>query len=162
MTADGDDLPNPSKVVRLVSYARMRRDADDNTFGPLPEAFVERPADDYLSVTWCEYFQGNEKAQLRCAIEALRSSNMTIKDSACFCIGETSEIVAAIEAHGAVGRAIYYPEDDNPAHAGIHGVDQDAVLLQAFLADEVWNEFLTKQGADAIALGDCQKSQGVA
>ncbi|WP_170411308.1 hypothetical protein [Ruegeria atlantica] len=139
----------------------MRRDADDNYLGPLPEAFVERPVDDYLSVTWCEYFQGNEEAQLRCAIEALRNSNMNVKAKACFCVGATPDIIATIEAHGAVARAVYYPVDDNPAHAGIYGVTPEEVLLQAVLADEVWNTFLTKQDVDAIDLGDCQKSNTV-
>lgn len=161
MTSEGDDLPDPSRVVRLVSYGRMRRDADDNNLGPLPEAFVERPVDNYLSVTWCEYFKGSAKAQLRCTIEALRNSDMRVSAKACFCVGKSTEIIAAIEAHGASGRAIYYPTDDNPAHAGIHGVDEQAKLLQAFLADEVWTEFLTKQDADAIPLGDCKKSDSV-
>ena len=162
MTTDGDDLPNPSKVVRYVPFARMRRDADDNYLGPLPEAFVERPVDDYLSVTWCEYFQGEGQAQLRCAIEALRNSNMNVKSKACFCVGETSDIIETISSHGAAGRAVFYPVEDNPAHAGVYGIAPEEVHLQAALADEVWNTFLTKQDADAIELGECQKSDIIA
>lgn len=65
MTADGDDLPGPSRVVRYVPYGRMRKDEDDNFLGPYPSAFEERAVDDYLSVTWCEYFVGSDDEQLR-------------------------------------------------------------------------------------------------
>ena len=34
MTAEGDDLRNPSRIVRYVPYGKMRRDEDDNCIGP--------------------------------------------------------------------------------------------------------------------------------
>ena len=78
MTADNEDLPNTSRVVRYVPYGRMRRDEDDNYLGPLPSAFEARPIDKYLSVTWCEYFEGSAHNQLGCAIEALRCSSISV------------------------------------------------------------------------------------
>lgn len=161
MKADGDDLPNPSRVVRYVPYGKMRKDEDDNFLGPLPSAFEEREVDDYLSVTWCGYFEGSEEEQLRCSVEAIRNSNMTVKAKACFCIGRTPEILAAIYDAGSAGRAVYHPEDDNFAHAGIYGVAPDEAQLLARLAEEIWCDFLTNDAADALPESECAKSAHV-
>lgn len=161
MTAEGDDLPNPSRIVRYVPYGKMRRDEDDNYIGPLPSAFEERPVEDYLSVTWCEYYDGSADAQLRCAIEAIRNSNMNVKAKACFCLADSPAVLHAVAEAERVGRVIYHPEDDNQAHAGVHGVTPDDAHLLARLADEVWFSFLTRETADRIPLGDCNKSAAV-
>lgn len=161
MTASGDDLPVPSRLVRYVPFGRMRRDGDDNYLGPNPNAFEAREVDDYLSVTWCEYFAGSADIQLRCAVEAIRSSNLAVKPKACFCVAKTSEVLATIQSTGREGRAIYLPEDDNPAHAGIYGIARDDTLLLACLADEVWHVFLTKDAADALPTGGCTRSAEV-
>ncbi|HEU0222054.1 MAG TPA: hypothetical protein VFR34_07580, partial [Paracoccaceae bacterium] len=161
LTAKGNDLPNPSRVVRYVPYGKMRRDEDDNYIGPLPSAFEERPADGYLSVTWCEYFNGAADAQLRCAVEAIRGSNIAVKPKACFCVAETSEVLAAIAEFGHAGRAVYLPEKDNHAHAGVFGIPPDEAQLLARLADEVWSVFLTRESADVLPLNACSKSPTV-
>lgn len=161
MTADGDNLPNPSRIVRYVPYGKMRKDEDDNYIGPFPSAFEGRPVDHYLSVTWCEYSDGSQDSQLRCAIEAIRNSNINVKTMACFCVTDTPKVLDAISDTGRAGRAIFYPEEDNPAHAGVHGITPDDLLLLARLADEVWCSFLTKAAADALPLGNCIKSPEV-
>lgn len=117
--------------------------------------------DDYLSVTWSEYFEGSEEEQLRCSIEAIRNSNMNVKANACFCVAETPNILAAIDDAGSTGRAVYHPEDDNDAHAGIFGIAPDETRLLARLADEVWCDFLTKDSADALPESECAKSAKV-
>lgn len=160
MTADGDDLPNPSRVVRYVPYSRMEKDEDDNFLRPYPNAFEQREVDDYLSVTWCEFFEGSTGEQLRCAVEALRKSRR-VGGKACFCLANTPEVLDAIENSGRRGRAVYLPEDDNPAHAGVYGIQPDDTLLQKRLADEVWCDYLTKDAADALPRSECAKSADV-
>jgi len=161
LTAEGDDLPNPSRVVRYVPYGKMRKDEDDNFLGPLPSAFEEREVDDNLSVTWCEYFDGSDEEQLSCSVEAIRNSNMNVKAKACFCVAETPNVLAAIDAAGDNGRAVYHPVDDNDAHAGIYGIAPDDAHLLARLADEVWCDYLTKDTADALPASGCAKSADV-
>lgn len=161
MTFEGDDLPNSGRVIRYVPYAKMRRDEDDNFLGPSYSAFEERPNEDYLSVTWCEYFSGTDDQQCRCSIEAIRNSKMNVKPKACFCVASIEDVLHTINDSGRTGRIIYYPVEDNYAHAGVHNISADDLKLMERLATETWSSFLTKEGADALPLGDCSKSNCV-
>lgn len=169
MVSEGDELPNPSTVVRYANLGQMAKDKDDVVSGPSETAFHGRPGEGYLSVTWTEYFAGADDQRLRCAIEALRNSNYTIKPKGCFCVGRTDEIVAAGQKHGRHPKAVYHPEPDNKAHAGIYGVAPrdlaaitgDEAALLDLLAGQAWSSFLTKEMADALPLGDCAKSPDV-
>ncbi|SEK85884.1 hypothetical protein SAMN05443999_102415 [Roseovarius azorensis] len=161
MTADGDDIPMPSRVVRYVPFGRMDKDEHDNFLRPYPNAFAQRESEDYLSVTWCEYFNGSANEQIRCSVEAIRASNINVKPKACFCVANTPEVLAAIEDRGRRGRAIYLPEDDNAAHAGIYGIAPEDALLLERLSNEVWCEYLTKATADALPMSECAKSADV-
>jgi hypothetical protein len=66
-----------------------------------------------------------------------------------------------ISDSGRPGRAVFHPEDDNPAHAGIYSVSPDDELLQLQLADETWSQFYTKDDIDALPLSDCASSKDV-
>lgn len=160
MITKGDDLSNSSTVVREVPYGRMRKDENDNFLGPLPSAFKAREGEADLSVTWCEYFENDGKAQLRCAIETLRSYRK-IGPKGCFCPVNIGDLLAGIAKSGHKGRAVYLPVDNNPAHAGIYGVPPEDDLLLSRLADEVWCSYLTKADADALPLRGCTKSAEV-
>lgn len=169
MVSDGDELPNPSTVVRYANLGQMAKDKDDVVSGPSETAFHGRQGEDYLSVTWTEYFVGTDDQRLRCAIEALRNSNFTVKTKGCFCVGTTDEIIAAGQKHGRHPKAVYHPEPDNKAHAGIYDVapkDLDAVtdeeaLLLDLLVGQAWSRFYTKEMADALPLGECSNSPDV-
>ena len=161
MTAEGDDLPNPCRVPRYVSYGRMRKDEDDNFLGPLPSAFEGREVDDYLSVTWCEYFAGSPDEQLRCSVEAIRNSTKKVTPKACFCWANAPDVLTAIQDAGRAGRAVYHPEDQNRAHAGVYGIAREDAQLLGWLADEVWRNYLTKETADAMPKSTCAKSAAV-
>jgi hypothetical protein len=137
----------------------MRKDGDD-LIGPEYTAFQQRDTEDYLSVTWCEYFEGGNDQQLRCAIEAIRSSR-NVGGKACFCVALTTDVLGAVQDAGKTGRAVYYPEEDNAAHAGIHGISPDDSLLLAHLAEGVWYSYLTKEAADALPTSACAKSADV-
>jgi hypothetical protein len=161
LVSNGDALPRPSTVIRFAGFNRMGKDADDQIVGPLPSLFERRPDEDYLSVTWCEYYAGSPESRLRCAVEAIRNSR-TVGSKACFCIAATDELLGEISKYRPEGRAVYLPEMDNPAHAGIYGVSpEDAVLLET-LATTVWAPFLTKEMADNLPLETCEKSSHVA
>lgn len=161
MTADGDDLPNPSRVVRDVPYSRMERDSEtDEYLRPYPSAFQLKEGERDLSVTWCEYFSGSPDEQLRCAIEALRKSRV-IKSSACFCAASTPNILGAIADAGGKGRAVFLPVESNQAHAGILGIDRENTLLLQLLSEDVWCEFLTADQANALPISDCAKGPNV-
>ena len=155
MVAEGEDLPSPGRLVRNVSYGKMRKDENDNFIGPEASAFARRDSEAYLSVTWCEYFEGSKDEQLRSSIDAIRNSNLDVKPKACFCVAPIDNLFEAISYFGAEARAVYYPEHDNIAHAGVYGISPDETFLLEQLAPEVWSDFLTKQAADALPVRDC-------
>lgn len=147
--------------MRYVPYGRMRKDEDDNFLGPYPNAFEVGSGHDYLSVTWCEYFVGSPDEQLRCSVEALRASALNVKSKACFCIADIPSLLATVWNFGRAARAVYYPEDDNPAHAGVFGIAPDDAQLLERLASEVWSSYLTKDTADALPTSACTKSDEI-
>jgi hypothetical protein len=59
MKAKVTNLPDEDHVMRYVSWARLRRDEDDNILGFLGAAFQLRPDEESLSVNWLEYFDGD-------------------------------------------------------------------------------------------------------
>src|ERR1700731_389524 len=52
------NVPPSDHVMRYAAYGRLRRDGDDNVLGLLPQAFLRKENEEYLSVTWVEYFPG--------------------------------------------------------------------------------------------------------
>jgi hypothetical protein len=55
----GKNLPDEDHVVRYVPWGRLRRDEDENVLGFLPQAFQLRQEEDYLSVNWLQYYDGD-------------------------------------------------------------------------------------------------------
>jgi hypothetical protein len=157
LVSSGDELPRPSTVVRHVGFNKMGKDEDEQVLGPLASAFEQRINEDCLSVTWSEYYAGSPESRLRCAIEAIRNS-MKVGSRACFCIADTDAVLAVIAEHGREGRAVFLPEDNNPAHAGIYGVSPEESQLLETLAATTWGRFLTKEMADNLPLGECEMS----
>jgi len=157
LISNGDNLPDASRVVRFAGFNKMFKDEDENIQGPSVDAFQLRPTEDYLSVTWCEYFSGSEDQQLRCAIEAIRRSR-DVGAKACFCVAKTDDLTEVGAEWNATVRHVYHPEPSNPAHAGVYGFSPEEAELLDRLADEVWSCYLTKDDADALPLIDCEKS----
>jgi hypothetical protein len=160
LVSDGDELPKPGTVVRYVGLNKMAKDEDDRAQEPLPSAFMMREGEDYLSVTWAEYYVGASDDRLRCAVEAIRGSR-DVGRKGCFCFADLDELMAVITTRSSKGRAVYLPQDDNYAHAGIYGVSPEETLLQQVLATTVWSQFLTKELADNLPFGDCAKSPDI-
>ena len=51
----GGNLPNDNHVARLIRFQSLVRE-DDKVVGIFPHAFKMREGEDYLSVSWVEYF----------------------------------------------------------------------------------------------------------
>lgn len=157
MISEGDELPEPAHLVRFVGFAKMFKDEDDRVVGPSAAAFEPREGEDYLSVTWCDFFSGVEDEQVRCAIEMIRGS-MKVGSKACFCVASSESIREAVEKFSLKPRFVYYPEEDNPAHSGLHCLDGAEAALLELLATNHWSEFLTRDAADALPLSRCEMS----
>jgi len=151
-------LNDDERVVRFVPWAKLRKDEDDNVLGALPSAFALRDDEEYLSVTWCEYFAGTANEQTRCAIEAIRGS-MKVGAKARFALGEVGAIRQRAEGRPNAKklRIIHEPEPDNAAHSAIRHWTRDDDELLELLAEAEWSDLLTAADADALPLTECQK-----
>jgi hypothetical protein len=135
MKAKITNLPDEDHVMRYVSWARLRRDEDDNVLGFLGEAFQLRPKEESLSVNWLEYFDGERDAKIHLSVKAFRGTIMVGAKSA-FGIGNVGKIKEICRTNGASVRIVYEPTDDNPSHSGIRRLPRDDLsLLEALAAD---------------------------
>src|SRR5437879_2798194 len=91
-------LPPEHHIVRNASWAKLRKDENDNVIGVLAEAFRMRKIDTYLSTTWLEYFSGSRADQITAAVCAMRASNLTIPTKSGFAIGNVGNIAATAAA----------------------------------------------------------------
>lgn len=148
-------LAKDDRIIRYVPWARVRKDEDDNVVGILGNAFHLRANEDYLSVTWCEYFDGDEFCKIRCAAEAIRNSEIDVRPKGRFAIAEVKSVNEfMLEAKRTV-RFIHERESDNPAHAAIRRWPNDAPELLERLAEDVWHQSYSKTDIDAITECEC-------
>jgi hypothetical protein len=126
------------KNLRYVPWGRLRKDEDGNVIGFLPQAFRLREGEDYLSVNWLEYYEGDRDAQIRLSVWAIRASFPNpLGPKSAFGIANIARIKEIALSAGARLRIIHEPEGDvNPGHAGVRRLPaDDLTLLEALAAD---------------------------
>jgi hypothetical protein len=133
----GQNLPDEDHVIRYVSWARLRKDEDENVLGFLPQAFELRDDETYLSVNWVEYHEGDREAQVRLSIWAIRDSfKKPLGAKSAFAIGQVAKVKEICQAAGSRVRVVHEPEGDNPGHSAIRQMARDNQgLLDALAAD---------------------------
>lgn len=139
-----DYVPEEHSLVRYVSWSRLRRDAEngDRVIGVLPQAFVLRENEEYLSSTWLEHFTGPRPDQIIAAIRAIRASSIDVKPKSGFAIGIVRQIREGCNVHNCSIRVIHEATDDNPAHVAVRRWPRDNADLFQLMADELWNELV--------------------
>ncbi len=139
-----DKIPDEHHILRLVSWARLRKDPDndDRVIGLLPDAFRMRAGEDSLSVTWIEFFESKTFLnQIADAANAIRES-MTVRTKSAFAHGNVGEIKQCCKTVGGNKiRIVHEPETDNPAHAAIRRMPTDNEDLLIEFATECWSQF---------------------
>jgi hypothetical protein len=135
-------LPPEHHIVRNASWAKLRKDENDNVIAVLGEAFRMRKIDTYLSTTWLEYFPGSRADQITAAVRAMRASNLTIPTKSGFAIGNVGNIAATAAASEKAYklRILHEPAQDNKAHAAVRRFPPDDTELFELLAIDAWSE----------------------
>lgn len=130
------NLPDEHHVVRYVPWGKLRRDGDDNVLGFLPQAFQLRPEEEYLSVSWLEFYP-DLASNVRDAIWVMRKV-MTVGAKSAFAIGNVGTIKETCLAREVRVRIVHEPEDDDPAHSAIRRLPREDLTLLAALAEEAF------------------------
>lgn len=136
-------VPEENHVVRYVSWARLRKDENDNVIGVLGAAFRLREDEEFLSSTWAEFHkQPTREENIHAAINTIRASKLEVKPKSGFAIGLVADIKAACLARPKNHkiRVIHESEDDNKAHTALRGWPRDDEDLLNLLAEEPWAE----------------------
>src|SRR5271155_3214568 len=116
---EGKNLPDEDHVIRYVPWGRLRKDEDDNVLGFLPQAFQLRREEDYLSVNWAEYYDGDRETQIRLSVWAMRDS-FDVGTKSAFAIGNVAQVKKTCQAFGSRVRVIHEPDlPKNPGHSAI-------------------------------------------
>jgi hypothetical protein len=133
----GKNLPDEDHVIRYVPWSRLLKDEDLNVLGFLPQAFQLRPEEDYLSINWLQYYDGDRYTQIRLSVWAIRSSFVKpLGAKSAFAIGNVAEVKETCQAFGNRVRVVHEPEPNNPGHSGIRQLLRDDLsLLEALAAD---------------------------
>jgi hypothetical protein len=134
----GKNLPDEDHVIRYVPWSRLLKDEDQNVLGFLPQAFQLRPEEEYLSVNWIEYHDGDRATQIRLSVWAIRDSfDKPLGQKSAFAMGNVAKIKTTSQAYGSRVRVIHEPIlPNNPGHSAIRQLPRDDLnLLDALAAD---------------------------
>ncbi len=134
-------IPDTDHVVRHVNRKKLRTDECGNVLGILPQALELKPNEEYLSVNWLEYFDGDQKTRLRKTKSAM-SADRTLGPTSVLSIGNVANIKSLCSSHGTNVRIAYVPEPpNNPAHSAIYHLHSEELELLDMLASSVFTEF---------------------
>lgn len=157
-------LHDDDHIMRFIPPARVHRDPDTNEikgfFGAalaLRPASASHPAEEYFSVTWCDYFSGTLEVKIRCAAEAIRNS-MTVRPSACFAVAQVKPVRDFMFAAKKTLRFIHEPDEKNLAHVAVRHWPADTTELFERMAQEIWTALYSKSDIDAMPMTDCTVS----
>lgn len=136
----GQQLPDDHHILRRVSWVRLRRNADGEVVGCLPQAFELRENEQDLSVSWLEHHNGVTHAERigQSVIElrvASRRCGTKIGPKCGFavaCVRKVKEVCGGLRKQI---RIVYAPSD-MASHAVIKNLPRDDMsLLEAFAAE---------------------------
>ncbi|WP_040573446.1 hypothetical protein [Methylocystis rosea] len=109
--------------------------------GVLSIAFELRPAEEFLSATWIDYFEDSDEhgPALHQAVHAVRNSSLKVTAKSGFTRGTVADISGACAEKKPRVRFLHEEEPDNRAHAALRHWPQDQLLYEQ-LADRHWCE----------------------
>ena len=128
----GTKLHENHRVVRQINPARQIRDDRNVLIGFLHSAFELRDNEDYLSVAWCEYFEGNANSQREEATRQLRNARSD-KKTTVYWTASIAEIRKAMSHHGF--RALHEPVGEFTSHTALRRWPRETGLLDQLAAD---------------------------
>lgn len=135
------EIPNDYSIMRYAGRNRLILE-DDKVVSFFPQAFALRPDEEYLSVTWVEYFKGAPAEQRVRAIKAFRRSFPGVGKQSAYAIGNVGRVRDECAARSHKVRILHEPEDDNKGHCAIRRFPRDDSDLLEVLSTEVFTEII--------------------
>jgi hypothetical protein len=134
-------LPDEDSVLRHVNSQLMERDGD-TVVGVLPQAFMLKPGEEYLSASWLEFFAGSRHERLVASVAATAKAR-TVKPSHGFAIGNVGVVKQACATFNQTIRVLHEPDGNpNPAYVAVRRYRSDDLQLLELLATEAWADWI--------------------
>lgn len=135
MPDDGEDLPPEATVILHVSGGKtLPRPRPADCPCEHIDADALRCDDDGISVTWVEFFPGDEREQLRAASLAMKGP-LTIRKSGVIARITVQKLLEAVSDESCDLRVVRDRQDHNEGHCLITGVSPADIGLLMVLAD---------------------------
>lgn len=132
-----DQLPDEAHVARYVGGNRLIKDDFGSVVGVFPEAFALREGEEYLSVTWVEYFAGDICQKLTAAVHAIRRT-IRARSTSRYLIGNVGHLKKTCRSRECAIRVLREPIDGNDGHTAVRRYASQDLALLALLASEVF------------------------
>ncbi len=135
-------LPDEDHVVRFISPNRLIKN-EHGKIEILPQAFILREKDKgRLSVSWLEYFDGDQSSKLSAIKNALAKGwrHGKLPSKGALGTGNVAEIKTVAPKAKPPLRIVYAPSTNNPAHSSIVNMPNDDKTILESLATDVFVE----------------------
>ncbi len=145
MKAKVTNLADEHHVMRHVRWGLLRKDDDGiNVIGFLPQAFERTPDEEYLSVNWIEYEEGDWNTRIRDSVWGIRRARPSIRGGgkSRYAIANIGKINEVCLSNNVRVRITHEPEVNNPGHSGIRRLPRDDLTLLEALADEAFTDMV--------------------
>lgn len=131
-------LPDSDHVLRYVPWQRLIKAEDEATvIGVFPQAFDLRAGEEYLSVTWVEYFDAPTICDRVCtAVRAIRGTIKAGKQSR-FLMGNVGAVHGVCQRRDRKVRILHEP-DENPGHVAVRRFPRDDLQLMTMLVADAF------------------------
>ncbi|OGW12311.1 MAG: hypothetical protein A3G93_15460 [Nitrospinae bacterium RIFCSPLOWO2_12_FULL_45_22] len=131
----GDLIPDRDYISRYCSA--MQCTEEGQVTGA---AFQIRPSDKYLSVNWLEFLcLGNRQEEIR-EVRRILSSKLTLGAKAKIAVLNVGNILNYVRSQSPDSRNLsvfHEPEENDPSHSGIYGLQSEDHLIADLIAEIV-------------------------
>jgi len=137
----GDPVPDQDHICRYCSA--MRCTENGQVTGT---AFQPRQIEKYLSVNWLEFFHlANRQEEIREVRKILRLKLGAKAKIAVLNVGETISYVRTQSIDARNLSMLHEPEEDDPSHSGIYGLQYDDYLIADLIAEMVQETYPARE-----------------
>lgn len=135
-------IPDQHHIARYIPYTRTRRHSEtDEIIGILGSALQLKENEDYLSVSWIEFYVGDWQEQFQSAANGM-ASRQTIGPKGAIAWASVRDFHKICVSKQQRVRIIHLDDDAlNPGHSAVRRMPRDDQDLLDLLASEAFQNF---------------------
>ena len=133
----GEKIPDAHHVLRYVGWKQLIVAEDGETVtGVFHQAFQLRPDEEYLSVTWVEFFSGEICDRVCDAVRSFRAEFPNAGKKSRYLMANVGVFHNICQRRDRKVRILHEPDGQNHAHVAVRRFPNDDEQLNAMLVAE--------------------------